>query len=147
MTTANLAADLRRDEGCRLQAYPDPVSGGAPWTIGFGHAGLDVHPGLAWTLEQAQAALAADVAAKEAQLDAAMPWWRKLDDIRQDSVVNLAFNLGVHGLSKFGTFLDFMRAGKFAQAALDLSATPWAKEVGARAKRIIVQIRTGIHQA
>ena len=33
-------------EGCRLRAYPDPASGGAPWTIGYGHTGPQVKPGL-----------------------------------------------------------------------------------------------------
>ena len=33
MTTPLLIADLERDEGLRLEAYPDPESGGAPWTI------------------------------------------------------------------------------------------------------------------
>jgi hypothetical protein len=28
MTTPQLLEDLRRDEGCRLDAYPDPLSGG-----------------------------------------------------------------------------------------------------------------------
>jgi GH24 family phage-related lysozyme (muramidase) len=27
---------IRDFEGCRLQAYPDPGTGGAPWTIGYG---------------------------------------------------------------------------------------------------------------
>jgi len=27
---------LKTWEGCELSAYPDPASGGAPWTIGYG---------------------------------------------------------------------------------------------------------------
>lgn len=27
----------RQSEGCRLTAYPDPATGGAPWTIGWGN--------------------------------------------------------------------------------------------------------------
>ena len=34
-------------EGCRLEAYPDPATGGEPWTIGYGHTGPDVFPSLA----------------------------------------------------------------------------------------------------
>ena len=36
---ADLAAALKliKDfEGCHLEAYPDPLSGGDPWTIGYG---------------------------------------------------------------------------------------------------------------
>ena len=37
---------IKRNEGLRLHAYPDPATGGAPWTIGYGHTGPDVHPGM-----------------------------------------------------------------------------------------------------
>ena len=37
---------IKRFEGCRLKAYPDPGSRGAPWTIGYGHTGAEVVPGL-----------------------------------------------------------------------------------------------------
>lgn len=146
MTTANLLADLRRDEGCRLTAYPDPKSGAEPWTIGYGHTGREVHPDLVWTMAQALAALSADVRAACNGLSTALPWWTTLDDVRQDCLANMAFNMGVHGLLEFRTFLAFMQAGKFGPAALDLTPTPWAHETGDRAKRIILQIRTGVHQ-
>jgi len=57
MTTPYLAADIGRDEGLRLHAYPDPDTGAEPWTIGYGCTGADIGPGLVWTLAQAQAAL------------------------------------------------------------------------------------------
>ena len=53
---------LKTWEGCRLSAYPDPASGGAPWTIGYGHTGAEVVPGLTITQEQANAWLKQDVA-------------------------------------------------------------------------------------
>lgn len=28
---------IKQHEGLRLEAYPDPASGGDPWTIGYGH--------------------------------------------------------------------------------------------------------------
>lgn len=36
-------------ESCKLEAYPDPKTGGEPWTIGWGHTGTDVWKGLRWT--------------------------------------------------------------------------------------------------
>lgn len=57
-TVHQLAAALIHSfEGCKLNAYQD--SGGV-WTIGFGHTGPDVHPGLVWTQQQADDALALD---------------------------------------------------------------------------------------
>lgn len=53
-------------EGCRLEAYPDPGSAnGHPWTIGYGHTGPEVVPGLEWTQEQADAHFPIDCGAAE----------------------------------------------------------------------------------
>lgn len=43
------------DGGCK--AYPDPGTGGEPWTIGYGSTGPTIGPDTCWTLEQAEAAL------------------------------------------------------------------------------------------
>lgn len=144
MTTPHLIADLRADEGCRLAAYPDPLSGGAPWTIGYGHTGPDVHPGLAWTEREAEAALASDVAAVCQSLDARLPWWRELDDVRQDVLANMAFNLGVAGLSRFTRMLALLQARRWDAAAEAMLASLWAREVGGRARRLCDQLRNGV---
>lgn len=58
-------ARLRRDG--KVEAYPDPGTGGEPWTIGWGAtgAGLDgfgrIGPGTVWTQEQADNRLARDL--------------------------------------------------------------------------------------
>lgn len=145
MTSPNLLPDLKRDEGLRLAAYPDPLSHGPPWTIGYGHTGPDVHEGLVWTEDQADAALQADVDKATNGLDEYLPWWRTLDDIRQDCLVNMAFNMGAVGLAGFHTFLGLVRSGDFAAAADDLQGTLWARQVGGRAERVVQEIRTGVH--
>ena len=146
MTSPYLAADLRLEEGLKLVAYPDPISHGAPWTIGCGHTGREVHPGLEWTEAQCLDALAADIAATAKGLDTALPWWRSLSDLRQDVFADMAFNLGVHGLLEFNTFLGLIKAGNYEAAADDLAGTLWAKQVGHRAARIAEQLKTGVHQ-
>ncbi|MBS0254128.1 MAG: lysozyme [Proteobacteria bacterium] len=47
---------IKSFEGCakarpdgRFEAYPDPGTGGKPWTIGWGTTGPDVVKGLIWT--------------------------------------------------------------------------------------------------
>jgi lysozyme len=145
VTSPYLASDLRRDEGLRLHAYPDPLSGGEPWTCGYGHTGADVGPDTVWTLAQAEDALAADIAAACRGLDVVLPWWRSLDDVRQDCLVNQAFNLGCPRLLTFTTYLSLVKTGDYAAAATDELHTAWAREVGARATRLAEQMRTGVH--
>jgi lysozyme len=151
MTTPFLAKDLRRDEGLRLRAYPDPLSGGTPWTIGYGHTGPEVHPGLVWTPAQAETALIADIARACELLDEHVPWWRRLDDVRQDVLANMAFNMGLlspggaHGLGTFHHTLEAVRDGRWQEAHDGLMASAWAHQVGARARRLATQMLTGAH--
>ena len=60
---------IKRFEGCArvrrdglLEAYPDPGTGGAPWTIGWGATGPDVGPNTVWTQAQCDARLESDIA-------------------------------------------------------------------------------------
>lgn len=91
---------IERDEGCVLTAYPDPASGGAPWTIGYGHTGPDVTPGLKITSQTAIALLEkdldkfADGVAELLDVDAG-----KTTDNQFSAMVSLAFNIG---LGNFG---------------------------------------------
>jgi len=152
MTTPYLAADIGRDEGLRLQAYPDPDTGAAPWTIGYGYTGADVRPGLVWTKAQADAALTQQIDQVQGQLDHLLPWWREVNDARQDVLVNMAYNLGVRGLLGFHTFLAAAQRRRNAAAAEDLLITDgrptrWVRQVHGRATRLARQWRDGVRVA
>lgn len=57
-----LAAGLiARWEGLRYEAYPDPATGGAPWTVCYGHTGPDVVRGKKYTRAECDALLDADM--------------------------------------------------------------------------------------
>ena len=151
MTTPTLLAWLRRDEGLNLRAYPDPVSGGAPWTIGYGHTGPEVFPGVVFTLAQAEAALAADVAHAEGLCDRFIPWWRDLNDPRQDVIVTLMFNMGwlspdqKHGLGTFKNTLGAIQRGDYAAGAAGMLKSAWASQVHQRANRLAAVMQTGAY--
>lgn len=153
MTTQYLVSDLERDEGVRLFPYRD--SRGF-LTIGVGH-NITADPAMAAQISQlmrvgisqAQVGtlLASDIAAVERRLDADLPWWRSLDDVRQDVVVNLAFNLGEGKLATWHHTLGDIQAGRFKAAEVDLeNDQPWASQVHARAQRLALQMETGQRQ-
>lgn len=59
---------IKRFEGCArlradgmVEAYPDPGTGGKPWTIGWGATGPGIQPGTVWTQAQADARLVDDL--------------------------------------------------------------------------------------
>jgi lysozyme len=100
-------------EGCRLEAYPDPGTGGAPYTIGYGHT-AGVHEGDWCTQEQAAEWLKADVVQSE---NAVM----QLVDVQLtqgefDALVDFVFNLGAGALAG-STLLKLLNAGRYHEAA------------------------------
>jgi lysozyme len=144
-----LVADLKRDEGLRLAAYPDPISRGEPWTIGYGHAGGDVTADTIWTLEQAEEALIEDIRRHNDELDRALPWVRDLDPARRRVLQNMAFNLGVgqpggkKGLLGFKNTLGMIERGEYGAAADAMLKSLWASQVKSRAVRLAETMRTG----
>ena len=82
---------IKHYEGLSLKAYADPATNGEPYTIGYGHTGLEVVPGLTWTQQQADDALAADVAKFERMVN---KFCATRDQGRFDALVSFAFNVG-----------------------------------------------------
>lgn len=73
-------------------------------------------------------------------------WWESLDEIRQDVVAMMTYNMGIGDVKKFTTFIQLVATKKYVEAGNDLETTLWAREVGDRAKRLAQQMRTGIRQ-
>jgi len=114
MTPSQTCVDLVKSfEGCKLTAYPDPASGNDPWTIGWGSTGPDVHCGLAWTQEQSDSRLIADVARVGRSVANIVG---DTTQNRFDAMVDFAYNLGVGNLMG-STLLKLHKAGDYAGAA------------------------------
>lgn len=78
-------------EGERLTAYPDPATGGDPWTIGVGHTGKEVKPGMKITADQSETYLRNDLKRFEAAVNGLAP---TTTQSQFDALVSFAFNLG-----------------------------------------------------
>ena len=97
MKTSQKGIDLiKRFEGCRLQAYK-AVPTEQCYTIGYGHYGSDVLPGMSITQAQADALLMQDLMRYEAAVsDAGL----KLNQNQFDALVSFAYNCGCGNLKK-----------------------------------------------
>jgi|SRR5579859_6496266 len=132
-----LAERLVKEEGLRLLPYLDTAG---KITIGIGRNLTDVGISEA----EAQFLLGSDISRTEAGLDANLLWWRKMDDVRQSVIMDMAFNLGVHGLGAFQRTLAAMQAGNYALAAAEMRASEWYRQVGQRGVNLAQAMETGI---
>lgn len=97
---------VKRFEGCArlrgdglIEAYPDPGTGGEPWTIGWGATGRDrftgghIGPDTRWTQAQCDARLAEDLAAHAAEVAAAIGE-APTTQAQFDALVSFHYNTG-----------------------------------------------------
>ena len=115
MNWLDLALPLvQRFEGCRLHAYPDPATGGDPWTIGWGHTGADVRPGTVWTQQQADEALRRELAGFGERVDAQVIVPLQAHELA--ALASFAYNCGIANL-RSSTLLRLLNAGEREKAA------------------------------
>jgi len=89
---------IKQFEGVVLKAYPDPATGGDPWTIGYGSTGPEIVPGLEITEEQADAYLRADIETAEKCINQCVTG--NLTQDQFDALCSFVFNLGCGNLRK-----------------------------------------------
>ncbi len=109
-------------EGCRLTAYPDPGTGGEPYTIGYGHTG-GVTPDETITQEQADALLAEDLQKFEQGVNGLCA--RPLTSNQFSALVSFAYNVGLGALAG-STLMRLVNAGNFKEAAAQFSSWVYA---------------------
>lgn len=128
-TSASGRAAITRHEGLRLTAYPDPATGGEPWTIGVGHTSRAGPPkvtkGMKITRAQADEILSRDLATFEAAVSKAVKV--PLNQNEFDALVSLAFNIGAGAFAK-STLVKKLNAGDRAGAATAFLS--WNKAAG-----------------
>ena len=129
---------LMRHEGVRLKPYEDTVG---KLTIGVGRNLDDV--GI--TRDEAMYLLNNDVNRTIAGLRAAYPWFSEMSAPRQDAVVDMAFNLGLHGFAKFRQTIASLEVQAWSDAAKEMLDSQWATQVGARANELATMIETGMY--
>lgn len=87
---------LKKHEGLELLAYPDPGTGGEPYTIGYGRA-YEVRPGDRITPEQAEEMLLEDLKSFEYGVENLFEYV-EIGPYTFDALVSFAFNCGLGAL-------------------------------------------------
>ena len=144
MNREEVYEQLKIDEGVVYEIYNDHL--GYP-TFGVGHLVLESDPehgspvGTPVSEERVRECF-------ERDLDTAIsecvvlygPAWEGFPSGVQETLVNMLFNLGRPRLSKFNKFNAKLVEGDYAGAAPEGLDSLWARQVGARANRLMERL-------
>lgn len=113
-----------------VRAYPDPGTGGAPWTIGFGSTtdehGQPIRPGTVWSRERAVSRFKAHLAEFGEGVDALVKSAPTSPE-QKAALTSLAYNIGEEALRR-STLLRKHLEGDYAGAANEFAR--WNKAGG-----------------
>ena len=136
MDLDRLISQLKVHEGVRDKVYLDTEG---IETIGVGRNLKD--KGL--SEDEIDYLLQNDISEFKSGVQDTWSWWDNLDDVRQRVVVDMAFNMGLGGLSKFKKTLGHIESGEYEEAASEMLNSRWAEQVGRRANALSEMMRTG----
>lgn len=123
MTINQAALDLiKTSEGFVDHWYPDPGTGGEPWTCAYGHtaaAGPPRYtPGQKFTIAEGEAILRQDLANTEATVKQLVKV--ALNENQYGALVSFVFNVGGGNFAS-STLLRLLNAGEYSKAAGEFS--------------------------
>jgi GH24 family phage-related lysozyme (muramidase) len=117
-TNASGLEIIKHFEGWQANAYPDPATGGEPWTIGYGHTSAagapKVYKGLTITLAEGEEILKRDLLGYENAVSKAVTRTPTSDQF--SAMVSLTYNIGPANFQS-STVLRQHNSGNFAAAA------------------------------
>lgn len=102
-------------ESLHLKAYPDPGTGGEPYTIGFGTTvyedGVKVQSHHKISKDYAHQLLAVTLLRGWARLEKAIPGWHTLEPMQQAALLSFGYNngYGFYGATGFKTITDTLK--------------------------------------
>ena len=131
--SSNCFALIQQFEGCArkqpdgsMAAYPDPGTGGDPWTIGWGSTGSDIKPGTIWTQAQCDARFDDDVTKFAGQVSNTIGT-AATNQNQFDAMVSFSYNVGIGNFSS-STLLKKHKAGDYPGAQAEFAK--WNKAAG-----------------
>lgn len=139
----SLAQLLEAEEGRIAHAYTDSEG----WlTIGVGRL-IDKRKGGRLTDPEIDYLLANDITEKTGELARALAWFNDLDEVRRNTLIAMAFQMGTAGLLGFRNTLEMVRTGDYKGAGRGMLQSRWAQQTPLRAERMARQMETGVWTA
>lgn len=135
----NLKAILIAHEDRSQFAYEDSLGF---ITIGIGRC-VDRRKGKGLSNKEQVYLLSNDIDECKNELEPFV-WYQQLDDIRKCVMIELCFNMGIHGLLEFKRTLAAIKNKNFDLAIIELKDSKWSTQIGAeRIKNICYRLKNG----
>lgn len=132
---------LKRHEGVRDKVY---MCSAGYETIGVGRNISESGLGLAD--DEIDYLLSNDIRRCKEELIGEYDWFKDLDSVRQDAMLDMSFNMGQTRLRGFVKALGYMDIGDYDKAGDEFYDSRWATQVGDRALEICQMIKSGEYQ-
>ena len=134
---------IKKFEGCHLKAYPDPLSGGLPITIGWGTTrkknGTPFKLGDTITQKEADELLIAQCESQFLPSLSKIPYWKEMNENQKGALLSFAYNLGANfcGDSNFNTITRVLKNKEWSKVpdALYLYRNPGSNVEAGLARR------------
>lgn len=133
-----LIEQLKRHEGVSAYCYKDINN--------LEHIGVGRNiskTGMGLSMEEIEYLLSNDILRCIKELSAEYQWFGSLDEVRQEAIINIFFNLGATKYRGFKKANAAMEAADYKLAATEFLDSRWARQVGNRALELTDIIRTG----
>jgi lysozyme len=133
LVKADLIEDIKRHEGYRQYTYLDS----GHYSIGYG---TNLKNGI--TKEEAEILLIYRLSIVKASLNQ-HKWFIQLDEVRQQVLLNMGYQLGIKGLFSFKHMMWRIKKGYYKSAANAMIESKWYKQSGDRAKELVYMMKNG----
>ena len=129
----DIVEDIKKHEGFRSKVYE--CTEGYD-TIGYGFAIKDL------TIDEDVATL---ILMKKLhtllqRIIVAFPWFKDVDETAKKVVINMCYQLGIRGFSKFKKTIYYLETEQYEEASIEMLDSLWAKQTPNRAKELSEEI-------
>tara|TARA_Y100001963_G_scaffold97324_1_gene133900 strand:- start:59 stop:484 length:426 start_codon:yes stop_codon:yes gene_type:complete len=129
----DIVEDIKKHEGFRPKVYE--CTEGYD-TIGYGFAIKDL------TIDEDVATL---ILMKKLhtllqRIIVAFPWFKDVDETAKKVVINMCYQLGIRGFSKFKKTIYYLETEQYEEASIEMLNSLWAKQTPNRAKELSEEI-------
>lgn len=136
--TEKLLEMLKRHEGVKSHVY---LCSAGYETIGVGRN--ISKSGMGLSDDEVDYLLENDIVRVIKELSSEYPWFKDLDDVRKDAIIDIGFNLGATRLRGFKRALAAMEVADYTTAAKEFLDSKWSRDVKGRATELCYMVETG----